>query len=53
MKLKTNSVFTKAPRTKIINKKNKDWNWNINNKEDHPIIVWGEDRKEKKKQRPH
>jgi hypothetical protein len=31
-KLKTNKNFIRELRTKIKNKKNKDWNWNIKNK---------------------
>jgi len=32
VKLKTNKNFTKEPRIKITNQKNKDLSWNTNNK---------------------
>jgi hypothetical protein len=33
MKFKTNKDFTKRSKTKIKNQKNKNWSWNIKNKE--------------------
>jgi hypothetical protein len=41
MKLKTNKTSTKGSRTKIRNKKNKDWSRNINNKDSQAIILEG------------
>jgi hypothetical protein len=51
MKLKTNVTSTKGPRTKIKNKKNKDWSKNINNKESQTIIFLGKREKKKKEKR--
>ena len=47
MKLKTNKTSTKGSRTKIRNKKNKDWSRNINNKDSQAIILEGWERKRK------
>jgi len=35
--LKTNKIFIKGSRKK--NQKNKDWNWNNQNKEDSPLLL--------------
>ena len=42
-------MFYKRAKNKIKNQKNKEWNWNINNKNDQPITFQGGERKEKKK----
>jgi hypothetical protein len=46
MKLKTNKIFTKEPRTKFRSKKSRDWAWNTNNKEDYAVILGGGESKE-------
>jgi hypothetical protein len=45
MKFKINKTFTKGSRTKIKNQKNKDWNWNTNNKVDRAVLFRREERK--------
>jgi hypothetical protein len=47
-KLKTNKTFTKWLKKRIKYGKNKDQNWNINNKNDQPVIFKRKKRKEKK-----
>jgi hypothetical protein len=44
-KLKANKTFTNWLKKRIKYGKNKDQNWNINNKNDQPVIFKREKRK--------
>ena len=48
--MKTNKTSTKELKIKIINKNNKDWGWNTNNKEVQAVIFSeGDEKKENTK----